>query len=193
MSTSFVIRPGDTDFDTEKRIQGTLNLPLNRLGEAQVEEIVESVHTSGLDVIYSSPNEPALSTAKRIAESLGKPLKVLEDLTNVNLGLWQGLSLSEIRLKQPRVYKQWAEQSGTCPPHGETCEEARERVTRVLKKPMKRSKTFAVVVSEPLATVVMGVLSGNNDSLPGPLCGCINSSRVEKVQRIDKDAIAADK
>ncbi|HWL07552.1 MAG TPA: histidine phosphatase family protein, partial [Planctomicrobium sp.] len=121
----FVIRPGETDFDVQDRIQGDLNLPMTHRGECQVAEIIEALRGRQLDFIYSSPNEPALSAAQHVARALDVPLKVLDQLGNVNLGLWQGLSRSEIRQKQPRLFRQWEEEpESVCAPQGETSEEA---------------------------------------------------------------------
>jgi broad specificity phosphatase PhoE len=176
----FVIRPGETDYDLQDRVQGSLNLPLNERGVMQVDEIIRRIRESDVDVIYASPTEPALSTARRIAQALEKPLKVIDSLTNVDLGLWQGRSIEEIRTKQPRVYRKWEDApESVCPPQGESCEEAYERVAKALKKPMKRGGTFAVVASEPLATLVTSVLRQERPHLPGPACRCSDQCRVE--------------
>ena len=40
MSIAIVIRPGETDFDQQSRIQGALGLPLTTAGQLQVEETI---------------------------------------------------------------------------------------------------------------------------------------------------------
>lgn len=178
----YIIRPGETNFDTESRVQGTLNLPLTERGRVQVDESIARLKDSAVEVIYASPNEPALSTAKAIAEGLDIPCKVLDDLVSFDLGLWQGLSLDEIRRKQPRVFRQWEDApESVCPPEGETCDEVKERICRALRKPLKRRIKFAVVASEPLASMIADVIRGGSDAMPGPLCGCCESDRVEVI------------
>lgn len=179
MST-FVIRPGETDFDVQDRLQGALNLPLNAHGAAQLEETIRSLRGVDLDVIYASPTEPALHSARRLADELDVPLKVLDRLTNIDMGLWQGLSRSEIRQKQPRVFRQWEESpDSVCPPQGETCEDVYNRVRRALRKPLRRGTGYALVVSEPLASVVSHILRGERPRLPGPGTALSDSGRVE--------------
>lgn len=181
MST-FVIRPGETDYDLQDRVQGSLNLPLNDQGVAQVDEIINEVQEAGIERVYASPTEPALSTARRIADALDVPLKVIDALTNLDLGLWQGRLLSEIRAKQPKVYRQWEDApESICPPQGETCDEAYERVAAALRKPIKRGGSFAVVASEPLATLVTCVLRHEQPHLPGPIRGCPDQRHIEEI------------
>ncbi len=182
----FVIRPGETDFDVQDRIQGDLNLPMTHRGECQVAEIIETLQGRQLDTIYCSPSEPALSAATKVAKALDVPLKVLDRLGNVNLGLWQGLSRSEIRQKQPRLFRQWEEEpESICAPQGETCEEASERVQRALRKVIRKNGSFAVVASEPLATLIVSVLKGDSPRLCGPAKMAASRSQMDCLETAD--------
>ncbi len=154
-----LIRPGATDYDAQRRIQGNLDVPLNAQGAAEVARMIDELRERGvaLDAIYAPECEPALQTAKTISEALHVKLRTLEQMENVNLGLWQGMLIDETRVKQPKVYRQWQEQpEHVRPPEGEMLGEADQRVhaamTRVLKK--HKEGVVAVVVSEPLATLV---------------------------------------
>ena len=81
----------------------------------------------------------------------------LERLRNLDYGLWQGMAIEDIRLKQPKVYRQWQE-APECvrPPEGETLEDADDRVRTAMAKILKRHKdgVIGVVVPEPLASLV---------------------------------------
>lgn len=183
MSTVYVVRPGETEFDQQARIQGDLDLPMSERGRQQVSEIVERLRGREIGTVYTSATEPALTTARAIGETLGAPVKELAGLDNLNQGLWQGLLLEDIRRKQPRVYKQWREApESVCAPQGETCDEAHERVRKALKRPMKKRGPFTVVACEPLATLICCVLRGTVAHLPGPVCGCDDGRRVEVVE-----------
>ena len=161
MANVVVIRPGCTDYDDQHRIQGSLNLPLNERGEQQVDALVQRLSGTRLDVIYSPSTEPALSTATFIGDSLGIPVEENEGLRNLDQGLWQGLTVEEIRRKFPKVYKQWKETpESICPPEGETVGEAMVRIRKMLLKPLKKKDAIAIVASEPLATLVACVVSG---------------------------------
>jgi len=162
MSTVVVIRPGCTDYDDQHRIQGSLDLPLNERGRAEVDSLVQQLAQTRLDVIYAPPSEPALSTASAIGDSLGVPVKENDGLRNLDQGLWEGLTVEEVRRKFPKVYKQWKESpESICPPEGETVDEAMRRIRKMLQKPLKRKAAIAVVASEPLASLVTWVVTGN--------------------------------
>jgi probable phosphoglycerate mutase len=185
MSIAIVIRPGETDFDQQSRIQGTLGLPLTSTGQLQVEETISRLEGTPLQLIYSSPTEPALTTARQLGTALDIPVKELDGLENLDHGLWEGMLLDDLKRKNPRVYKQWREQpEAVCPPDGETCGQAYDRVRRALKRPSKRRHAFAVVAPEPVATIVSNVLRGQEPSLPGPICGCAADRRVEVIDSV---------
>ncbi len=178
----YVIRPGETDYDAQGRVQGSLNLPLTDRGTEQVEDILAVLRNAELDVIYASPTEPALSTAQRVAQGLQLPLKIKDELCNLDFGLWQGLLVTEIRNRQPRVLRQWEEApSSVCPPQGETWDHAWTRVEQVLRKPVRKGVSFAVVAPEPLATLITCVLCGDTTVCDCPLSGTPNSRRVEEI------------
>lgn len=159
MPTVVLIRPGCTDFDKDERIQGTLDLPLNSEGEEQVKNLVAKIENSGIETIITSSSEPALSTAEQLGEDLGVPVKEKEGLKNLNQGLWQGLEFEEVRRKYPKLLKQWTESPETvCPPEGELASEAVKRVKKTLQKYLKKKQSFAIVASEPLATIISSIL-----------------------------------
>jgi broad specificity phosphatase PhoE len=180
MAIAVLIRPGCTDYDEQHRIQGALDLPLNDRGQQQVDELIEQLRDQELDKIYTSVSEPARSTALAIGASLDVPVKELDDLRNFDQGLWQGLQIDDVRRKYPKVYKQWKESpESICPPQGEPVEELAARVRRALKKPLKRGIRFAVVASEPIATLVRGVIEGCQANMPGPICGDADCRHLE--------------
>jgi len=169
MSQLVLIRPGCTLFDEENRIQGTLDMPLCPRGQTQVQKLVEEVRSQDLEILYTSPTNPARETATLIGQDMGIPVKELEGLSNLNHGLWQGLTVEEIKRKHPKVFKQWHETpESVCPPDGETISQAEERIFRALEKPVKRGISMGVVVSEPLAALIASVLKNTKFVLPNP-------------------------
>ena len=70
--------------------------------------------------------------------------------------------VEDVKVKQPKVYRQWQEQPETvCPPDGETVCAAKARIANVLFKLAKKYKhgaQIAVVVPEPLHSLCRHVL-----------------------------------
>ena len=168
MTRVAVVRPGWTDFDEQHRILGSLELPLNQRGEAQVLSLISRLKDLSLDleVVLAGTLQPVKPTAEAIAEALGIDVRESENLNNVNQGLWQGSSIEEIRRKTPRCFKQWEDAPETiCPPEGEPWDEVIERVQQALKKPLRKFDSLVIVASEPLATLVSSVLTGEPPDL----------------------------
>jgi broad specificity phosphatase PhoE len=157
-----LIRPGTTDYDQQRRIQGTLDIPLSEEGRREVDETVQQLRDQSLDAIYTCPCQSARQTADALGAALGIKPKTLDKLQNLNQGLWQGMLVDDVKKKQPKVYRQWQEQPETvCPPEGETLSMAKERVQTVVAKLLKKHKSegiVAIVVPEPLASVILHVL-----------------------------------
>jgi broad specificity phosphatase PhoE len=152
-----LIRPGSTDYDQQRRIQGTLDVPLNAQGSAEVTRLIEGLRDVPLDAVYAPPCQPALATAEAVAEAFGVKCKKLDQMHNLDHGLWQGMLIDEVRVKQPKVYRQWQERPQCiCPPKGEMLAQAAQRVRAAMAKLLKRHKegTIGLVVPEPLATLV---------------------------------------
>ena len=151
-----LIRPGSTDYDVQERILGSLDIPLNERGLAEVAEAVEQLRDKGLEMIYAPVSQPSLQTAGVIAKALGIKLKKIERLESLNMGLWQGMLVEDVRHKQPRVYRQWQEQpENVCPPEGEMLAAADDRVRAAIVRLLKRRKegVIGLVVPEPLLSL----------------------------------------
>ena len=153
----FLIRPGSTDFDQQRRIKGTLDIPLSDEGKQQAAHATESLAGTGIEVVYSAPCQSALQTAEMVADRLDVKLKRLDTLHNLDHGLWHGMLIEDVKQRQPKVYRMWQEQPETvCPPEGETVAAARLRVQQTLKRLLRKHKrgVIGIVVSEPLASIL---------------------------------------
>ena len=159
-----LIRPGATEFDLQGRMKGSLDIPLSREGAEQVSRVVADLGKMEIGAIYSSPSQCCQQTAEALAEPRTLRVKCLENLQNVDHGLWHGKLIEEVRHTQPRVYRQGQENpEAVCPPDGESLPEARKRVAAALVKVLKKHKdgVIAVVVPEPLASVCRTVLNSS--------------------------------
>lgn len=166
-----LIRPGCTSFDEERRIKGSLDIPLSPNGERQskrladeiAEWLVHSKPASKLSLVYAGPCQSAQATAAEIADRCGVKSKVVSCLENVDHGLWQGKLIDEVKRLQPRVYRQ-IQESAECfaPPGGETLDEALARIRNSIAKLVRKHKNelIALVVPDPLASLVRHLLTG---------------------------------
>jgi probable phosphoglycerate mutase len=152
-----LIRSGTTEYECQGRIQGTLDVPLSDEGRQQIEALVEPLRDQPIDMLYYAPCRATQQSAEILSEKLGFKTKKLDSLHNLDHGLWQGMLLEDVKVKQPKVYRQWQEHPETvCPPDGESLKHARERLLQSLTKLAKKHKqgTVGILVPEPLASLL---------------------------------------
>ena len=186
-----LIRPGSTDYDVQQRIQGSLDIPLNEQGIAEVAQTVEQLRDKGIETLYSPVSQPSLQTAEILAKALGIKRKKIERLQSLNQGLWQGMLVEDVRHKQPKVYRQWQEQpENVCPPEGEMLSAADDRVRAALVKLLKRRKegVIGLVVPEPLLSLARRFITHGE---LGDLWKAPNGHGRFEVLAIDPDEVLA--
>lgn len=168
MTQVVLIRSGATVYDEQNRVQGVLDVPLSERGRAEVvnlaAKLCEPYCGCELAALYCGPTENVLRTAEVVGKALGLRPKKIDDLRNLNQGLWQGLQLDEIRRRNNRVFRQWLDDPLTiCPPQGEPVETALERIKSALRPLIRRHQGEAIglVVAEPLAQLIACYLRRN--------------------------------
>jgi probable phosphoglycerate mutase len=157
VSQIVLVRPGSTDYDEQGRIAGNLDIPLCHSGAGQVARIVDELKAQALAVVFAAPDQASQQTAAAIAAAHELKVKTLDALNNLDMGLWQGKLIDDVRTKQKKVYKQWQENpESVCPPQGETLADAIRRITPAVDKVVRKAKSslVALVVPEPLCSVV---------------------------------------
>jgi broad specificity phosphatase PhoE len=158
-----LIRPGRTEFDEQRRIQGTLDIPLCEAGVNDVQRLYEELRGIEFDVIYTSPCQAARETADLLSDAFDVKVKELDQLANLDQGLWQGRCIDEVRQTQPTLFRQWQENpESICPPSGEPVAKARERVKAIVAKLRRKheGQTIAIVAPEPIYCLTRCELAG---------------------------------
>jgi len=160
-----VIRAGATDFELQGRIRGVVDIPLCPMGITEAEHAASLLSDWPAVALVSSEERCAVETAGIIGRSMGLKPRIVDDLHNLDQGLWQGLLVEDIRRKQPRLYRQWQDNPwAVAPPEGELLEEACERVEEVLEKLLRRyaEGRVVIVVPEPLDRIVCWLVAGES-------------------------------
>lgn len=157
-----VIRSAATDYERQGRVRGSLDLPPSAEGLAEVTALAELLAVEPPEAIYTAPTACSIQTGRILGTRCGIQPKSVDLLENLDLGLWQGKLVSEIRQFQPRLYRQWQDDPwSVAPPEGELLEDARSRVDEALEKLFKRhpSGRIAVVVPTPLDAIIRWLVS----------------------------------
>ena len=121
MKRILLIRHGQTDWNVEGRWQGHLDPPLNATGIEQARALAEHLRGRPIRAVYSSDLVRARMTAGQIAEALGLTMQEDPRWRELNLGVFQGLTTSEINGKYPEESRQLRENYlDYAAPQGET-------------------------------------------------------------------------
>ena len=147
---------------SERRLQGTLPLPLSEQGKDALGAVAEVLKHYDAQTIYSSGNESSGPTAAHLAELCNYKNKKNTDLKELDCGLWQGLRFKDIEKRYSNAYKQWRnDPESICPPDGELFADCRERIESALLSIIKKSKsqTIVIVVAEIAAAIIECLLT----------------------------------
>jgi len=165
--TLYLLRHGETVFNTQGRYQGELDSPLTDNGIAQVKQnakMLKSLIGNSNDWrIISSPLGRALQSTKIICETIDFDISKVEKdnrLSEVAVGSWAGLTTKEIEISWPNLVNNadlysWYFNS----PDGESYETVMHRLTDWLKFIKNEPKIIAI--SHGLTgRILRGIYSG---------------------------------
>lgn len=135
MTSVFLVTTGQTNWDTEERIQGSLSIPLNAHGVVQIARLASETGDVKLDRIYTGESQDAVQTASILAKAWGASVRRRAELNDVNLGVWQGLLQAEVARRFGRDYRQWRRDPLSVePPGGEALDAAYARIAPEVRR-----------------------------------------------------------
>ncbi|MDY0087932.1 MAG: histidine phosphatase family protein [Coriobacteriia bacterium] len=91
-----IVRHPETEANVSGRFVGRGDAPYTKRGIRQSRLLVERIATFQPQVVWSSPLQRALQVAQAAAEQTGVPLEVDERLVELDFGLAEGLTWTEI-------------------------------------------------------------------------------------------------
>jgi probable phosphoglycerate mutase len=99
----YVVRHGETEWNSMGRQQGHLDSPLTDLGIRQAHLLAKGLAKKKIDILYSSDMGRAVLTAEIIAAMLSLPVHTEARLRERNLGILQGLTKEEFEERYPEA------------------------------------------------------------------------------------------
>ena len=96
MSTIYLIRHGETNWNLEERFQGITNTELTENGIEQGQKLANRLKETEIENIYTSPLDRARITAEFIGDKTNNAVIISDDFKEVCFGDWEGLTTSEI-------------------------------------------------------------------------------------------------
>jgi len=108
-----IVRHGQSSYNTERRIQGRSDAStLTQKGRDDARKVGAALSHLNFAAVYTSPLQRAKKTAEVIVDCLttSATLKPTDKLMEIDLPLWEGMLLQEVRDKFPEDYRCWQQQ-----------------------------------------------------------------------------------
>jgi broad specificity phosphatase PhoE len=114
----WLVRHGESTWNAVGRFQGGLDAPLSPRGQAQAAALAAGLAGGRFDAVYTSPLTRARETALACGAALGLVPVPLDDLREIGLGDWEGLTLETVLAEQGEHYRRWLDAPVDHPPPG---------------------------------------------------------------------------
>jgi alpha-ribazole phosphatase/probable phosphoglycerate mutase len=168
-SRFFLIRHGETDWNRNFRYQGSSDVPLNDNGLEQARRLGVRFSRVAPDRVFASPLSRARRTAEVIMEHNPADLAIesRDELREISFGIWEGLSIPEIKEIDGETFATWRAAPFSCAPEGgETFAEIFERsklFSEELTKSSAPGENTFIVAHGGVLRAVMAAMMGFGD------------------------------
>lgn len=126
-----LVRHGETVGESSIRYYGATDVALSDHGREQMRKASLALPGDAWDRVVTSPLSRAWESARIVAPRA--PLRLLDELREIDFGEWEGLTADEIRVRDPVLYEDWkGGRPGFGYPGGERLEDFQARVDRAV-------------------------------------------------------------
>jgi broad specificity phosphatase PhoE len=152
-----LIRHGVTEWNLNGKFQGHTDIPLSEQGQVQAQTLAKHLKKAKVDIVYSSPSQRALETAKIVFPNK----EIVQDarLKELYFGALEGFTQAEN--EKHKDYAWWYADPFKRPaPGGESYEALRNRAVEWMKSLPQDKHTLAFTHSgtiQMLLSYIMGV------------------------------------
>lgn len=103
----YLVRHGESEANIKGLFSGVTNTPLSTKGIEQAVGAGLKLSDNKFDAIYSSPLSRAYETAESIAKFNEIEINIADGLVEMNFGIFEGLTYSQIQETYPEMTEQW--------------------------------------------------------------------------------------
>ena len=112
------VRHGETDWNTQTRIQGHTDIELNARGRWQAVRLAQALADEGVQAVYSSDLQRAHDTAQAVAAGAGLAVQHALGLRERHFGTFEGLTFPQIDERWPDDARRWRQREPDFAPGG---------------------------------------------------------------------------
>jgi broad specificity phosphatase PhoE len=129
----YLARHAQTASSAVDSFNGRGELPLTEKGREQARRLGQRLEGIRFAAVVRSPLGRTKETADLVAP--GVPQVVYEGLAEIDYGEWEGLSSTQARARDPRLYDAWVDDPARiAPPGGETAAQVAERALAAVRQ-----------------------------------------------------------
>jgi len=103
----FIIRHGESTWNSRGLIQGNRDPYLSEKGKVQAKELARYLKDCKIRNIFSSDLRRASQTACVLSKSLAVPVARMPELREIGLGFWEGKKIRGLDEKYKKLYDLW--------------------------------------------------------------------------------------
>ena len=181
MSEIYLIRHGEITQSSPRRFVGQSDLPLTDHGRKQMRQVAEYLGGKGVSRLLCSPLSRCVESAGIVGLALGLRPELVPDLREIGLGVWEGLTVDEVRERFPGDYEaRGRDLAGFRPAGGESFTDVERRAWAAFAAVSKSNSPQAIVahggVNRVLLCRILGMPLENLFRL-GQDYACVNVVR----------------
>lgn len=148
MTTIYLTRHGETEWNLARRLQGQLDSPLTDKGKLQAEWLRDRLEDIEFSAIYSSCSNRALDTAHIVKGHRQMTIETRKELMEIMMGAWEGQKVQVIEKEDStNFFNFWNKPELFETTAGETFDEVIERSYQVLEEIRSNHTGNVLVVS----------------------------------------------
>ena len=148
MTKIIIVRHCQAEGNLKRFFQGSIDTDITELGEKQIKKVAELLSGEPIEVMYSSPKKRAMKTAEGINIYHKLPIRIDDEIVEIDAGDWEGVLLTDIEKIYPEQMNNWRNVPGNFhAPNGESMSEVYERVKKALLRIVSENvgKTVCIV------------------------------------------------
>lgn len=164
MKSLLLVRHGETEWNSDGRIQGSVDVPLSEAGLAQAAALADDLAGRGVrpDRVYTSDLQRSRETGRILSGRLGvKAVSATPLLRELNCGAWEGRLIEELRRDERPTYEAWLDDPALAIPQGESVLDLRARVERFFAEhggELEASEQVLIVAHGLINRMILSVL-----------------------------------
>ena len=135
MTKIYLVRHGVTQANKENRFAGRTDEELHAEGVQQIRQVGDRLKNNDVSSIYCGPAKRTVESAEILGSLLNVPFSPLEELDEINISHWDGLTKDEIRQEFGDEYPTWLNSPQTFSlPGCETLKKVQERAVGAVNR-----------------------------------------------------------